>query len=91
MPLVFRLMRSRPRYVRSGHSAHLRGQWANIEVIRTAFQTDGEFVAMVEFRRRFPGITDSGQAYACALNIAGMPLLPQPLATVTPLHPRKRI
>lgn len=32
--------------------------------IRVAFEADGEFSAAVELRRRFPGITNNGQARA---------------------------
>jgi hypothetical protein len=39
--------------------------------IRAAFDQGGEFAAAVELRRRFPGITDSSQALACARTIAG--------------------
>jgi hypothetical protein len=39
--------------------------------IRAAFEAGGEFSAAVELRRRFPGITNNGQARACARAIAG--------------------
>ena len=38
--------------------------------IRAAFDHGGEFVAAIELRRRFPGITDDGQARQCARVIA---------------------
>lgn len=62
---------------------------ADVEAIRIAFQTDGEFAAVVEFRRRFPGITDPDQAHACVRNIAGMRPLSRSSATVTTLRPGK--
>ncbi len=39
---------------------------------------DGDhFVAAIELRRRFPGVTDNAQAVECARTIAGwMPLRP---------------
>ncbi len=44
---------------------------AEAVAIRTAFDRGGEFAAAVELRRRFPGITDTAQARACARAIAG--------------------
>jgi hypothetical protein len=50
--------------------------------IRTAFDR-GDFAAAVELRRRFPGITDNGQARQCARAIAGWtPLKLPPRPTV---------
>jgi hypothetical protein len=49
--------------------------------IRAAFDRGGEFAAAIELRRRFPGITDHGQARQCAQAIAGwrpLKLLPRP-------------
>ena len=39
--------------------------------IRAAFDKGGEFVAAIELRRRFPGITDNARARECARTIAG--------------------
>jgi hypothetical protein len=50
--------------------------------IRAAFDHGGEFAAAVELRRRFPGITDNGQARQCARAIAGwtpLRLPPRPI------------
>ena len=51
--------------------------------IRAIYEQLGEFVAAVELRLRFPGITDNAQARACVRTIAGW----QPL----PLRPVKRM
>jgi hypothetical protein len=50
--------------------------------IRTAYEQDGELSAALELRRRFPGISDTTQARACARTIAGW----KPLPTI-PLKP----
>ena len=53
-----------------------------LAAIRTAFDQGGEFAAAVELRRRFPGITDNGQARQCARAIAGwtpLRLPPRPI------------
>ena len=53
-----------------------------LAAIRTAFDQGGEFAAAVELRRRFPGITDNGQARQCARVIAGwtpLTLPPRPI------------
>jgi hypothetical protein len=44
---------------------------ADAAAIRAVFQQRGEFAAAVELRRRFPGITDSAQAWECVRTIAG--------------------
>jgi hypothetical protein len=47
--------------------------------IRDAFFKDGEFSAAVEFRRLFPGITDTSKARYWARVIAGWkPMAPSP-------------
>ena len=58
--------------------------------IRAAFDQDGELSAVVELRRRFPGITDNAQAQTCARSIAGWTPLPPAPSTVTRLRPGKR-
>ncbi len=59
--------------------------------IRAAFDQDGELSAVVELRRRFPGITDNADARTCARSIAGWtPLPPAPCCTVTRLRPGNR-
>jgi len=44
---------------------------ADVAAIHEAFQQGGELLAAVEFRRRFPGITDNEKARDFALTIAG--------------------
>ena len=60
------------------------------DAIRAAFFDEGELSAAIEVRRRFPGITDNGQARMCARTIAGWKPQSAPTGTVTPLRPRKR-
>ena len=56
--------------------------------IRAVYEQSGELSAVVELRRRFPGITDNAQARECARTIAGW----KPLRTVKrmPKPPRLR-
>lgn len=49
---------------------------ADASAIRAAFEQDGEFSAAIELRRRFAGITDTGEARAWARTIAGWKPLP---------------
>jgi hypothetical protein len=49
---------------------------AEAAAIRTAFDRGGEFLAAVELRRLFPGITDNVQAREYARTIAGWKPLP---------------
>jgi hypothetical protein len=56
---------------------------ADAAAIRAAFEQGGEFMAAVELRRLFPGITDNAHARECARTIAGwkprlVPLTPRP-------------
>ena len=44
---------------------------AEAAAIRAAFDRGGEFAAMAELRRHFPGITDNAQARQCARAITG--------------------
>ena len=46
--------------------------------IREAFHNDGEFSAAIEFRRLFPGISDTAKARYWARVIAGCKPLPHP-------------
>ena len=57
-----------------------------LAAIRTAFDQGGEFAAAVELRRRFPGITDNGQARQCARAIAGWPPLRLPPRPIVDLR-----
>ena len=58
--------------------------------IRAAFHDEGELSAIIEIRRRYPGVGDRDQARECVRTIAGWEPLPGPSATVTQLVPRKR-
>ena len=58
--------------------------------IRAAFDQGGELSAVVELRRRFPGITDNAHARTCVRSIAGWTPLPPVPSTVTRLRPGKR-
>jgi hypothetical protein len=62
---------------------------ADAAAIRAVYEQRGEFAAAVELRRRFPGITDNGQAVECARVIAGWKPLSVPLRRVR-LHPEKQ-
>ena len=44
---------------------------ATAESIRRAYTEDGEFSAVVELRRHFPGIADNENARLCVRTIAG--------------------
>ena len=57
-----------------------------VAAIRAAFDHGGEFAAAVELRRRFPGITDNGQARQCARAIAGWTPLRLPPGRTAELH-----
>ncbi len=58
--------------------------------IRAAFDQGGELSAVVELRRRFPGIIDNAHARTCVRSIAGWTPLPPAPCTVTRLRPGKR-
>ena len=62
---------------------------ADAAAIRAAFHDGGELSAVVELRRRFPGITDPARARECVRTIAGWAPLPEAPGPVTPLHPVK--
>jgi hypothetical protein len=57
---------------------------ADAAAIRATFDQGGELSAVLELRRRFPGIADTMQARACARSIAGL----EPLSA--PLRPQQR-
>jgi len=56
---------------------------AEAAAIRKAYDEGGELSAVVELRRRFPGIADNENARLCVRTIAGWQPLP-------PLPPKKR-
>jgi hypothetical protein len=57
--------------------------------IRAIFTQEGELLAAIELRRRFPGITDNAKARECARSIVGRTPLPVQPRPVTRLLPRK--
>lgn len=59
--------------------------------IRTVLPEESELSAVIELRRRFPGIAGHAEARACVRTIAGwhQPPPARPCAVV-PLHPGKR-
>ena len=63
-----------------GFTLHLMFTVSETEAnaIRDAFHKDGEFSAAVEFRRLFPGISDTAKARYWARVIAGWKPLPRP-------------
>jgi hypothetical protein len=64
---------------------------ADAVAIRAAFDQAGELSAVVELRRRFPGITDNVQARACVRTITGWrPLSETPPAVARPPSDRNR-
>jgi len=63
---------------------------ADAAAIRAAYDQSGELSAVVELRRRFPGITDNAHARTCARSIVGWTPLPEASCTVARLRPRKR-
>ena len=58
---------------------------ATAAAIRRAYIEDGEFSAVVELRRHFPGIADNENARLCVRQIAGW----QPLPPV-PVKPKRK-
>jgi len=63
---------------------------ADAAAIRAAFHEEGELSAVIELRRRFPGITDHAQARLCVRTIAGwQPSPATPCPVVVPLRPGK--
>jgi hypothetical protein len=63
---------------------------ADAAAIRDIFEREGELSAVIEVRRRFPGITDNAKAREHARTIAGWVPLPEPETHVTQLHPDRR-
>ena len=49
---------------------------ADAAAIRAVFNEEGELSAVIELRRRFPGVTDNAKARTCARSIAGWTPLP---------------
>jgi hypothetical protein len=62
---------------------------ADAAAIRAVFNEEGELSAVIELRRRFPGVTDNAKARTCARSIAGWTPLPAQLRPVTELRPRR--
>ena len=60
---------------------------ADAAAIRAAFDQGGELSAVVELRRRFPGIADTMQARACVRSITGWKPLSVPLRPATRTRP----
>ena len=60
---------------------------ADAEAIRAIFDQEGELSAVIELRRRFPGITDNAKARAHVRTIAGWK--PLPPSSVVRLRSRK--
>jgi hypothetical protein len=49
----------------------VRHHQADAAAIRAVFNEEGELSAVIELRRRFPGVADNAKARACARSIAG--------------------
>lgn len=62
---------------------------ADAVAIRAVFAEEGELSAVIELRRRFPGVIDNAKARACARTIAGWTPPAVAPSTVTRLRPRK--
>ena len=62
---------------------------ADAAAIRAVFNEEGELSAVIELRRRFPGVTDNAKARACARSIAGWTPLPAQLRPVTGCVPAR--
>ena len=57
--------------------------------IRRVFNEEGELSAIVELRRRFPGVAPGSKARECVRIIAGWTPPPEPADRVVPLQPRR--
>jgi hypothetical protein len=57
--------------------------------IRRVFAEEGELSAIVELRRRFPGVALGPRARECVRIIAGWTPPPEPTDRVVPLRPRR--
>ena len=62
---------------------------ADAAAIRAVFDQEGELSAVIELRRRLPGVTDNAKARACARSIAGWTPLPAQSCSVTRLRRRE--
>ena len=86
---------SEPAVALASRDAHHHALWmfviteADAAAIRAVFNQEGELSAVIELRRRFPGVTDNAKARACARSIAGWTPLPAQPRPVTRLRPRK--
>ncbi len=79
-----------PAVVRTSHALRMFViTEADAAAIRAVFNEEGELSAVIELRRRFPGVTDNANARTCARSIAGWTPMPAQLRTVTELRPRK--
>lgn len=76
----------------AGHVPHALAMFvvteADAAAIRVAFQEEGELSAIIELRRRFPGI-DRAKARDCARTIAGWRSSPKVPCPVVPPRPGK--
>jgi len=60
---------------------------ADAAAIPAVFNQEGELSAVIELRRRFPGITDNARAREFARSIAGwtpLPVRPRPMTRLRP-------
>ena len=57
--------------------------------IRRVFTEEGELSAIMELRRRFPGVAPGSKARECVRIIAGWTPPPEPADRVVPLQPRR--
>jgi hypothetical protein len=57
--------------------------------IRRVFTEEGELSAIVELRRRFPGVGPGLKARECVRIITGWTPPPEPADRVVPLRPRR--
>jgi len=62
---------------------------ADAAAIRRVFTEEGELSAIVELRRRFPGVPPGTNARECVRMIAGWTPPPEPADRVVPLRPRR--
>jgi hypothetical protein len=62
---------------------------ADAAAIRAVFNQEGGLSAVIELRRRFPGVSDNAKARACARSIAGWTPLPAEPRPMTRLRPGK--
>jgi hypothetical protein len=62
---------------------------ADAAAIRDIFEREGELSAVIEMRRRFPGISDNANAREHVRTIAGWTSLSEPMTPVTQMHPGK--